>query len=956
MKNPNRGRAVRRAAVLSLVTLLLAGLVSAPASARRPAHHRPRPEVFRQRTEPAATAAPAQPGFQETIAINGLTEPTTVKFASDGRVFVAEKSGIIKVFDSLSDTTPTTFADLSTNVYNYWDRGLLGMALAPNFPTDPYVYVLYTYDGDIGGPAPKWGTPGVLSDPCPTPPGPTTDGCVASARLSRLQASGNQMTGPEQVLLSGWCQQFPSHSIGDLGFAPDGSLYVSGGDAASFTFADYGQEGSPANPCGDPPSGVGGTQTPPTAEGGALRSQDQRTSSDPAGLNGAILRVDPATGAPMPTNPNAGNADLNVARTLAFGLRNPFRFAFRPGTSELWIGDVGWLTYEEIDVLSNPLGTPVENYGWPCYEGPSRQAGYDALDLTLCEQLYPQPGAHTTPVFSYAQSSQVVPGESCPTGSSTTSGLAFYQGGNYPSTYTGALFMADYARGCIWAMRAAPNGIPAPGNILTFVTNAVAPVDLEIGPAGDLFYVSYSAGQIRRIKYTGSSNQPPTAVIEASPTSGQLPLDVDFDGTGSSDPDAGDELSYAWDLDGDGAFDDSTSATPSWTYTQSEQVLVQLTVTDLAGAFDIASVTIGAGLSAPEATIDLPMPGTTFRVGQTIAFAGSATDADDGTIPASGLSWSLILHHCPSTCHEHSLQDFVGVASGSFVGPDHDYPSYLELRLTATDSDGLQDVASLQLDPQTTTLSFASSPTGLQLTVGGVSSVTPFSRTVIAGSTNSISAPSPQSSGGSSYGFVSWSDGGAQSHNVVAGTTPTTYTATYQAIAGTAVTVSDNVFTPSRVDVNPGDTVVWTVAGPGSHTVTDSAGLGLFNSGLLSPGNSFAYSFFAAGTFQYRDPAFGQMRGTVGVRTRAVPASGTSTTVFTITWASVSAPSGYVYDVQIRRPGSTWTSWQTGTTIAQTTFVRDGNTGNYQFRSRLRRLSNGVASGWSPVAIIQVSA
>ena len=163
-----------------------------------------------------------------------------VRFATDGRIFVAEKRGVIKVFDSLADTTPTVFADLNVNVYNFWDRGLLGMALDPNFPADPYVYVLYTYDHELGStaPAPRWGTPGVYSDPCPSPPGPTADGCVVSGRLSRLQASGNVMTGPEQVLVEDWCQQYPSHSIGTVEFGRDGALYASGGDGASFNFAD----------------------------------------------------------------------------------------------------------------------------------------------------------------------------------------------------------------------------------------------------------------------------------------------------------------------------------------------------------------------------------------------------------------------------------------------------------------------------------------------------------------------------------------------------------------------------------------------------------------------------------------------------------------------------------------------------------------------------------------------
>ena len=225
-------------------------------------------------------------GFQEQVVLGGLSEPTNVEFPKDGRVFVAEKSGLIKVYDNLSDTTPTTFADLRTNVYNLWDRGLLGLALDPDFPTKPYVYVLYTYDAQIGGTAPRWGTPGATSDGCPTPPGPTADGCVVSGRLSRLQAdpTTNTMTGTEKVLIEDWCQQYPSHSVGSLAFGSDGALYVSGGEGANWNFADYGQDGSPLNPCGDPPGGVGAKLTPPTAQGGALRSQDLRTSSDPVTL------------------------------------------------------------------------------------------------------------------------------------------------------------------------------------------------------------------------------------------------------------------------------------------------------------------------------------------------------------------------------------------------------------------------------------------------------------------------------------------------------------------------------------------------------------------------------------------------------------------------------------------------------------------------------------------------
>ena len=317
-------------------------------------------------------------------------------------MFVAEKSGVIKVFDNLTDTTPTVFADLRTQVHNFWDRGLLGLALAPNFPTNPWVYVLYTFDAAIGGTAPRWGSVGGTSDGCPTPPGATADGCVVAGRLSRLQASGNVMIGSEQVLIEDWCQQYPSHSIGSLAFGADGALYVSGGDGASFNFVDYGQDGAPVNPCGDPPGGVGGTLTPPTAEGGALRSQDLRTTGDPTSLDGAILRVDPATGAGLPDNPMASSTDANARRIVAYGLRNPFRITTRPGTNEVWIGDVGWNEWEEINRLVSPTAAPVDNFGWPCYEGDGRQGGYDAANLNVCENLYAEgTGAVVAPYFRY---------------------------------------------------------------------------------------------------------------------------------------------------------------------------------------------------------------------------------------------------------------------------------------------------------------------------------------------------------------------------------------------------------------------------------------------------------------------------------------------------------------------------------------------------------------------------
>ena len=144
------------------------------------------------------------------------------------------------------------------------------------------------------------------------------------------------------------------------------------------------------------------------------------------------------------------------------------------------------------------------------------------------------------------------------------------------------------------------------------------------------------------------------------------------------------------------------------------------------------------------------------------------------------------------------MQNVAGVASGSFVAPDHEYPSYLELTLTATDSGGLTGSTTVRLDPATVNLNLASSPSGLQLNVNGANVTTPATRQVIVGSTNTVSAPTPQTIGTSTFTFDRWSDGGAPTHVVTAPATATTYTATYTADYG-----GGTAATPSATPVPP---------------------------------------------------------------------------------------------------------------------------------------------------------
>lgn len=787
------------AAALAL-TAALASALPANALTRDPfeAHG-----LGRAAAELTAAAAAVPPGFTESVAFSGLNTPTAVRFAADGRVVVAEKGGRIKVFDSLSDTTATTVADFNANVHDFWDRGLLGLALDPNYVSNGNIYVLYAYNkAPNSSQVPRWG------DSCPTPPGATDDGCVITGRLSRISS-----TGVETPLIEDWCQQYPSHSTGSLAFGADGSLYVSAGDGASFNWADYGQDGNPLNPCGDPPTGEGGTQTPPTAEGGALRSQDIRTTADPTGLDGAILRVNPATGAAMAGNPNSGSADANTRRIVAHGLRNPFRITVRPGTNEVWAGDVGWNTWEEIDRVVSPTASTT-NFGWPCYEGNARQGGYDGLNLNLCENLYNAgTGAVTAPYYTYNHSAHVDPAETCPTGGSSISGLAFNTGGSFGPAYDGALFFSDYSRNCIWVMTRGSNGLPDPATRTVFVPGAAGPVDLQFGPGGDLYYVDMNGGTIRRIRGS-DTNQAPTAVATANPTSGAVPLAVTFDGRGSSDPD-GDALSYAWDLDGDGDYDDSTSATPTRTYTTAGTVTVGLRVTDPGNHSDTDALTITAG-TPPTATITSPAAGTTWKVGDTISFAGTGTNSAGQALPASSLTWQINLQHCNRTstsCHTHVVQSLTG-AGGSFVAPDHEYPSYLELQLTARDAAGLTRTVTRRLDPRTVALTMTSVPAGAELTLGTETANGPFTRDVILGSKLAITASTPVTIGGSSYAFSSWSDGGARTHDVTANAAAT-YTASYTRV-GVKLAGADVVGT-NVSEANPGRAEVY-------RTVADEAG------------------------------------------------------------------------------------------------------------------------------------
>jgi glucose/arabinose dehydrogenase len=729
-------------------------------------------------------------GFQETTVPfeglepgQGIEEPTAFRFAPDGKVFVAEKSGKILVYDSLADYTPTVFADLRTEVYNANDRGLLDLALDPQFSVaHPYVYVLYAYDAPPGEEAPYWGNPGEDGDPCPSPPGSETDGCVIQGRLSRLTADlGTDKSISEKPMITDWCQQFSSHSIGDLQFDSEGNLWASGGEGASFTKVDWGQYGFPqVNPCGDPPAGVGGLEEPPDSEGGALRAQN------PKNLSGSLIRIDPQTGEGVAGNPMFSSLNANERRIVGMGFRNPFRFAIDPATNEVYVDNVGSSIYEEMDRFS-PSSSQVYNSGWPCYEGPEPRELYEFRGLKVCDHLYENLGLTSQPLFYYSHESGVTPEDPCPyEEGSVIGGLAFYEGGGYPAAYEGALFFSDPVRGCLYVMHAGEDGRPDPSKVEPFLTEGglYPGVDIEVGPEGDLFYVNlygdeYGPGAIHRIHYDPDA---PQARLKADHVSGALPLTVHFDASESSDPQA-QPLEYEWDLDGNGKFGSPTSAgTATESYGTAVNRTASVRAIDPEGHASVAQLTVYPGDTPPQVEIDEPSDGLRWHVGQAIDFAGNATEGGGEPLTPARLYWRSRLYHCPGgpeSCHAHPLQVFPARESGTLIAPDHDLPSHIELSLTATDARGLSATTAVNLYPNVSFLGIDSSPPGIVISAGLQTEATPFGVEAIEGSGVTLSAPATAEVGGEHYVWQAWSDKGGRVHAVDAKPGSTNYTAEY---------------------------------------------------------------------------------------------------------------------------------------------------------------------------------
>ena len=441
-------------------------------------------------------------GFVDEPVVTGLTgELIAFDQSSSGSFYLAEKSGLVRIWrdDQLLDEP---FLDIREKVNDRVDRGLLGLALHPQFPDVPYVYLAYTFD------------PPELIALEQEDPGRFDGNGNRVARVVRYTADSqhnHERAVPDsEVILIGKNStyenigdpegnpndleniQLPScgpvgaplndclpideitHTVGSLRFAPDGTLLATNGDGASYL------------------------QTSEVA----FMVQDLDS------LRGKILRIDPISGLGLSDNPFFdGDPNSNRSKVLSYGLRNPFSLAIHPRTGEPYVGDVGWDLWEDVH------GGSGRNFGWPCFEGNNtgnlRREGFS--DEPYCMDFYARNPDISRPIDSWLR------GE---TGAAMVGD--FYTGTQFPEIWQGKLFYFDFLQG--W-MRAIDVDSGNPSGRINFASEVPPITHVDSSPDGALYYASVSVGEIRRIRYalplntdteTGSETEGNSPTMESS--------------------------------------------------------------------------------------------------------------------------------------------------------------------------------------------------------------------------------------------------------------------------------------------------------------------------------------------------------------------------------------------------------------------------------------------------------
>ena len=600
------------------------------------------------------------PGFQATIVADDLYLPLDMEFMATGDILVAEK-GVGEDIDGISrirlvkngQTQPTPVLELSTNVY--WDSGILGIILDPDFGTNHHFYVWYA----TGEQALNWSGESIM-------------------RLSRFTYNPETETADpagEQIILedSPWGKL---HHGNSLQFDDNGNLIMGLGNRG-----------------------------------------DLATSQDMGVLAGKMIRIRPtATGYEIPTdNPFVG--DNNVRPEIyALGLRNPYRMAVRDDGT-VAIGDVGRATWEEINLLQ-----AAANYGFPEREGP--------CPIDQGPPCDPAPPQYTDPVIAYLHD------ESLGTGSSgAVTGVAFYEGDDFPAQYHDRLFFSDINQGFIAAADVAT------GEFELFAENLYGLVDLKYWN-GSVYALDIGGGKITQIYYTGSDNRPPDPVLDVSEIRGAPPLTVTFSAEGTTDPDDV-ALTYHWDF-GDGVRLSTAEPTVSHTYTEDGTYEASLQVTDIRGGESAVlerTITVYSGEFPEIEFTNLTEPGRAlFHGGDDIRYTAARSTLDGLADPP--FSWRVDLHH---NQHAHPIiantEAISGVLPISTDNHEGDWNIWFRFYLTMHTDQGQEIIVQDELRPEFVNLTLTTAPADVPVVINHGRQETPYTLKSIIGVDHTLEAP-----------------------------------------------------------------------------------------------------------------------------------------------------------------------------------------------------------------------
>jgi len=657
-------------------------------------------------------AATVPSDFTDSLIASGLSNPTAMELAPDGRVFVCEQGGALRV---IKNGALLSAPFLSVTVNSSGERGLLGIAFDPNFAINQYVYIYYTAT-----------TPSVHN------------------RISRFTASGDiAMPGSELIILDlNNLSSATNHNGGAIHFGPDGDLYVAVGDNAN-----------------------------------GNNAQSLLT------LHGKMLRIHSDGGIPT-DNPFFNQTTGNNRAIWALGLRNPFTFSFQPGTARMFINDVGQTATEEIND-----GIAGSNYGWPNCEG----------NCNL-----PNPNFRN-PIYTYSNDASTC----------AITGGTFYnpQIVQFPSTYVGNYFFADFCGGWIKTLD------PASGNAVAgFTTGISSPVDIKVSIDGSLYYLARGTGSVHRIDYPGNM-QPPTITSHPQNQTVAVGQSATFSVSATGTP----PLNYQWQRNGaDIAGETSSSFTLSNAQLSDNGALFRALVNNSFGTAtsNTAQLTVTSN-TPPTGTIVQPAEGTPYQGGQTINYAGTGSDAEDGDLAASAFTWRVDFHHDD---HFHPFVPATsGSSTGSFTIPTTGETSanvWYRIHLTVRDSGELTHSSFRDILPRTSTITLQSIPSGLQLKLDGQPVTSPHSFVGVVGISRTLEAVSPQALSGTTYVFQSWSDGGAVSHSISTPATNTAFTAAYNASAGDTTPPVVSITNPQGATVPKKSTVILSATASDNVRVT----------------------------------------------------------------------------------------------------------------------------------------